>query len=252
MWGDEVAQPQAEFVDFHNAAYGCSGVEVSSSHALATVCYLTRRLTRSQRHTPATLCPSPTRTLCLPSRQSSSTPPSGPSYSSGSEDGLAYRIIVTCYRDAGAKYVVLTSKHHEGWCNWPSPQHFNWNSVDGGPNRDLVGELAAAVRNASLIFGAYHSLREWYHPLYLMARLLLYSLHVFMLSPQGQQRQLRDHWIRRRGATADPGEPAFFNTGRTLILSIPDQMDLVDRYAPDVIWVRRLACVLLMSQPSTG
>ena len=72
------------------------------------------------------------------------------------------------HRDAGAKYVVLTSKHHEGWCNWPSPQHFNWNSMDGGPNRDLVGELAAAVRNESLIFGAYHSLREWYHPLYLM------------------------------------------------------------------------------------
>jgi alpha-L-fucosidase len=40
---------------------------------------------------------------------------------------------------SGAKYVVLTSKHHEGFSNWPSEYSFNWNSVDVGPNRDLVG-----------------------------------------------------------------------------------------------------------------
>ena len=34
------------------------------------------------------------------------------------------------------RYVVLTSKHHEGWTNWRSNVSWNWNSVDNGPHRD--------------------------------------------------------------------------------------------------------------------
>ena len=62
--------------------------------------------------------------------------------------------------------VVLTSKHHDGWCNFPSTYHWNWNSVDVGPERDLVGDLTASVRAAGLRMGLYHSLMEWYNPLY--------------------------------------------------------------------------------------
>ena len=55
------------------------------------------------------------------------------------------------FKRSGAKYVVLTSKHHDGYCLWPSKeasQSFGmaWNSVDSGPRRDLVGELTEAVR----------------------------------------------------------------------------------------------------------
>jgi alpha-L-fucosidase len=63
--------------------------------------------------------------------------------------------------------VVLTSKHHEGWCNFRGSYHWNWNSVDAGPKMDLVGNLTASVRAAGLHMGLYHSLREWYNPLYL-------------------------------------------------------------------------------------
>ena len=63
--------------------------------------------------------------------------------------------------------IVLTSKHHEGWCNFPSSYHWNWNSVDEGPKRDLVGDLTTSVRAAGLHMGLYHSLREWFNPLYL-------------------------------------------------------------------------------------
>lgn len=41
---------------------------------------------------------------------------------------------------AGAKYIVLTSKHHEGYTLWPSSYSYSWNSVDVGPNRDLIGK----------------------------------------------------------------------------------------------------------------
>ncbi len=70
------------------------------------------------------------------------------------------------FKKAGAKYVVLTSKHHEGFTLWPSEQSWNWNSVDIGPHRDLCGDLTAAVKDAGLHMGFYYSLYEWYNPLY--------------------------------------------------------------------------------------
>jgi alpha-L-fucosidase len=71
------------------------------------------------------------------------------------------------FKSAGARYVVLTSKHHEGFCLWPSADSWNWNSVDIGPHQDLAGELSAAVRAQGLRMGFYYSLYEWYNPLYL-------------------------------------------------------------------------------------
>ena len=67
---------------------------------------------------------------------------------------------------SGARYVVLTSKHHDGYCLWPSAQRPGWNSVDIGAGRDLVGELAGAVRKEGVKFGLYYSIYEWTHPLY--------------------------------------------------------------------------------------
>ena len=57
------------------------------------------------------------------------------------------------FKKAGIKYVVLTSKHHEGWTNWCSKESYNWNSCDLGPHRDLVGDLTKSVRAAGLHMG---------------------------------------------------------------------------------------------------
>lgn len=70
------------------------------------------------------------------------------------------------FKRSGAKYVVLTSKHHEGFTLWPSQESWNWNSVDIGPHRDICGDLSAAVKDAGLHMGFYYSLYEWYNPLY--------------------------------------------------------------------------------------
>ncbi|KAG5877499.1 hypothetical protein JTB14_028908 [Gonioctena quinquepunctata] len=71
------------------------------------------------------------------------------------------------FAKSGAKYVVLTSKHHEGYTLWPSKYTYSWNSKDVGPGRDLVGELGDAVRAQNLSYGLYHSLYEWFNPIYL-------------------------------------------------------------------------------------
>jgi len=67
------------------------------------------------------------------------------------------------FAESGARYVVLTSKHHDGFCLWPTESPFkkNWNSMDVGPKRDLVGELTDAVRARGLRMGLYYSLIEW-------------------------------------------------------------------------------------------
>ncbi|HET6567818.1 MAG TPA: alpha-L-fucosidase [Rhodothermales bacterium] len=71
------------------------------------------------------------------------------------------------FKDAGARYVVLTSKHHEGFTLWPSKYSWNWNAVDVGPHRDLAGDLIKAVRAKGLKMGYYYSLYEWFNPTYL-------------------------------------------------------------------------------------
>ncbi|MCK4920028.1 MAG: alpha-L-fucosidase [Bacteroidales bacterium] len=70
------------------------------------------------------------------------------------------------FKRSGAKYIVLTSKHHDGFTLWPSRESWNWNSVDIGPHRDICGELNSAIRAKGLHMGFYYSLYEWFNPLY--------------------------------------------------------------------------------------
>lgn len=79
------------------------------------------------------------------------------------------------FRRSGARYVVLTSKHHEGFALWPSREASRtwgrpWNAVEVGPKRDLLGDLTAAVRRQGLRMGYYYSLYEWFNPLWLSDR----------------------------------------------------------------------------------
>ncbi|KAJ6221045.1 hypothetical protein RDWZM_006857 [Blomia tropicalis] len=105
------------------------------------------------------------------------------------------------FERSGAKYVVLTTKHHEGFTLWPSKFSFTWNSVDIGPKRDIVGELEHAVRAHGLRFGTYHSLMEWFHPLYLKEKGSKWKTDLFV---------------------------------RTKIR--PEMEELVNTYKPDIVW----------------
>ncbi|XP_043573744.1 tissue alpha-L-fucosidase-like [Chiloscyllium plagiosum] len=102
---------------------------------------------------------------------------------------------------SGARYVVLTTKHHEGFTNWGSSVSWNWNSIDTGPHRDLVGDLAVAIRKRNLHYGVYHSLFEWFNPLYLYDKKNKFKTQTFVVDK-----------------------------------TLPELYDLVMRYKPDIIW----------------
>jgi len=103
---------------------------------------------------------------------------------------------VDIIKRSGAKYVVPTSKHHEGFTLWPSAQSWNWNAKDIGPGRDLLKELMTEVRKQGLHAGLYFSLYEWFHPLYISS------------TPEDYVNEIM----------------------------IPQLYDLVNNYQPDVIW----------------
>ncbi|HAI10167.1 MAG TPA: alpha-L-fucosidase [Phycisphaerales bacterium] len=65
-------------------------------------------------------------------------------------------------RDAGMRYAVLTTKHHEGFCLWDS-KTCAFNAVNSAAKRDLVGEYVTAFREAGLKVGFYYSLGDWYN-----------------------------------------------------------------------------------------
>ncbi|KAK0046205.1 alpha-L-fucosidase [Biomphalaria pfeifferi] len=105
------------------------------------------------------------------------------------------------FKASGAQYVVLTTKHHEGFCLWPSKYSWNWNSMDVGPKRDLVGELATALRKNGLKFGAYHSLFEFFNPLFLKDQ---------------ENNFTTQEYVRTK--------------------TMPELYELVNNYKPDLIW----------------
>lgn len=70
------------------------------------------------------------------------------------------------FREAGAKYVVMTAKHGDEFAMWPT-KFTHRNAMEMGPHRDLAGDLAKAVRDRGLKMGFYHNTTyTFYDPRY--------------------------------------------------------------------------------------
>lgn len=105
------------------------------------------------------------------------------------------------FRESGAKYVILVTKHHDGYCLWDSPQQPEWNSVVSGPKRNIVEELTKAVRDEGLRMGFYYSLPEWTNP-----------RHIWMQDPDSAIGDYVDNYM------------------------VPQFKELVSRYKPSLIF----------------
>jgi alpha-L-fucosidase len=66
-------------------------------------------------------------------------------------------------RQAGMRYMVLTTKHHEGFCNFDT-KLTDYNAAKQGPGRDVVREYVEAARAEGMRVGFYYSLMDWHHP----------------------------------------------------------------------------------------
>ncbi len=67
-------------------------------------------------------------------------------------------------KSAGMKYIVITSKHHDGFCLWDS-QVTEWDIMDATPfRRDILMELARACKRHRIRLCFYHSIMDWHHP----------------------------------------------------------------------------------------
>ncbi|MGQ4388492.1 alpha-L-fucosidase [Streptomyces sp. SAS_270] len=69
-------------------------------------------------------------------------------------------------KDMGAKYTVLTARHHEGFALWPSTHPNAWHAGQAPLQRDFVGQYVTAVRAAGLRVGLYYSPLSWRYPGY--------------------------------------------------------------------------------------
>lgn len=70
---------------------------------------------------------------------------------------------VAVAKAAGMKYMVLTTKHHDGFSLWDTKQ-IDYNIMNTPFKRDVVKELAEACKKGGIAFGAYYSTCDWYHP----------------------------------------------------------------------------------------
>jgi alpha-L-fucosidase len=72
---------------------------------------------------------------------------------------------VSVAKAAGMKYLVITSKHHDGFCLWPS-EYTDYHIGNSPFKRDVLKELSDACQQQGIQFCTYYSVCDWYHPDY--------------------------------------------------------------------------------------
>ncbi|MGB0743952.1 MAG: alpha-L-fucosidase, partial [Opitutales bacterium] len=112
-------------------------------------------------------------------------------------------------RTAGMKYMVITSKHHDGFALFPS-EVTEWDVVDATPKgEDLIGPLARAARSRGLKFGLYYSqAQDWTHP-------------------GGSIPTWKKPWDETHEGDMD----AYIDS-----IAVPQVKEILTRYQPDVLW----------------
>ncbi len=98
-------------------------------------------------------------------------------------------------RAAGMKYMVLTTRHHDGFCLFDS-RLSDFTSVKTAAKRDLVGEYVRACRKAGLKVGFYYSLLDWRFPGYWEPRRYRASAEAMVRQAHGQMRELMSNYGR--------------------------------------------------------
>ena len=128
------------------------------------------------------------------------------------------------FRKAGAKYVVPVAEHHDGFPMYDC-SFTEWSAAKMGPKRDIVGELAAAVRKEGLHFGASsHRIEHWF----------------FMEGGRRFDSDVRDPRFEAFYGPAQPEKTADGKENQPSEAHMRDWLartsEIVDKYKPDLVW----------------
>ncbi len=113
---------------------------------------------------------------------------------------------VALAKAAGVKYIVITSKHHDGFCLFDSA-YTDYDAAKAKYSRDILAQLAAACKKAGMPLGFYYSIMDWHHPDYLPRR----------------------DWETKRSAKGA-------DFGRYMDYAIAQVEELVKKYDPAILW----------------
>ena len=112
-------------------------------------------------------------------------------------------------KEAGMKYIVITSKHHDGFCLWDS-KVTNYDVMDFAPiKRDLLAELNQACKDNDIKLCFYHSIMDWHHP----------------------QAQAPHYPTYNTGDKSNPAFPEYYQNYLK-----PQVRELIENYDPSVMW----------------
>ncbi|MCG8307731.1 MAG: alpha-L-fucosidase [Cytophagales bacterium] len=111
-------------------------------------------------------------------------------------------------KKAGMRYVVITSKHHDGFAMYPTKVS-SWNIMDAAPySKDIIGSVEKAFRAQGLKFGLYYSqAQDWFHP----------------------------GGAIRRARPWDEAQKGNFDTYLSKI-ALPQATEILETYRPDILW----------------
>lgn len=121
------------------------------------------------------------------------------------------------FKKAGAKFVIPTAEHHDGFALWNSTAN-RFNAVQMGPHRDLIGDLSKAVRKQGLKFGvSNHGIEHF----------------TFIQPTPGGTNDLYDPQWKDFYSVADRSDAA---CEKFLESWVAQNIELIDQYHPDVLW----------------
>lgn len=128
------------------------------------------------------------------------------------------------FAEVGAKYVVLTAEHHDGWANWDSDLT-PWNAMDKGPKRDLVGDLGIAVKKQGLKYApSYHRERHT----------SFFTTKKYRVNAQPRSDILEE--IKRMPEAASLYGPFGFSK-EAVDEYVARWKEIQDKYHPDFLWI---------------
>ena len=130
--------------------------------------------------------------------------------------------LVDIAKNAGMKYIVPFSKHHGGFCLWPS-SYTQRDAMDMGPKKDLIEPLVESCKLNGLKFGFYFSIEEWEYPIIDNTGKLQNRLWNGEIKPF-------DSSLEKKCS----GKIAVRNFGTDYL--VPQAAEFIDKYDPDLIW----------------